>query len=364
MTIRADLDALAAALHAFPGMENSAATDLAPILPARGAIHDHLRIAGSGRVLRVPRLVQAEIAPADALACQAACFKRASASGHVPRLHGIVAPAPGIPLGALLIDDIVGPLPRLPEDLEKIAATLAKIHALPVAPPAARAPLPDHTDPVAGTLAIIERQAGYFAAADIDANVRAALAEDLAWAREFARDAATKRQPVTLVGSDTHPGNFLIGPDRRAYFVDLERALYGSPAIDLAHATIYTSTTWPIEIQISLSADATRRFYDHYLGQIGAQAATALRPWLAPMRRLTWLRSMSWFARWRVESAKPRPATPGERKDGGTSDWSREDSDPALADHISRRVGAFFDSDIVATIRAEWTDDARAGLFL
>ena len=34
----------------------------------------------------------------------------------------------------------------------------------------------------------------------------------------------------------------------RAVFVDLEKALYGSPAVDLAHASIYTSTMWDPEI--------------------------------------------------------------------------------------------------------------------
>ena len=42
-------------------------------------------------------------------------------------------------------------------------------------------------------------------------------------------------QAITLVLTDTHPGNFLIRPDGQAVIVDLEKALYGSPGIDLAH---------------------------------------------------------------------------------------------------------------------------------
>ena len=47
--------------------------------------------------------------------------------------------------------------------------------------------------------------------------------------------------------TDTHPGNFLIDETRdgeaKAVIVDLEKALYGSPGIDLAYATVYSSTT-------------------------------------------------------------------------------------------------------------------------
>ena len=49
---------------------------------------------------------------------------------------------------------------------------------------------------------------------------------------------ARRAQPLTIALADTHPGNFIVTSDGTAWFVDLEKVHVGSPAIDLAHATL------------------------------------------------------------------------------------------------------------------------------
>ncbi len=169
---------------------------------------------------------------------------------------------------------------------------------------------------------------------------RLALLEELAWARRYAGETASREEPITFVGTDTHPGNFIVRDDGRAVLVDLEKALYGSPAIDLAHCTLPTSTSWDLDVQTVLSPAETTAFYRAYLALRGP-AAASLRPFLAPSRRLTWLRTMMWCARWRVAAAT-------------SPDWSQDRVDPVLLAHIRRRVAAFFAPEMVAAMRAEW----------
>lgn len=308
----------------------------------KGIAHAHYQLPG-GFVLRVPRLSQWALAPADNLAYQEACFRRAEPSGATPRLHAVLPVGAGLPRGALLVEDIAGRPPRLPDDLPALAAALARLHAVPLPAPAGRPPLVDHarTGPIAGTLAVIERQAPALEADGTPAATRDALLAELAWARQLAARTVAADQPISLAGTDTHPGNFILRANGEAVLVDLEKALYGSPAIDLAHCSLPTSTTWDLDVQAVLSRAEIIAFYRSYLAQIDPLLAARLRPFLAVSRRLTWLRTMMWCARWRVAAAS-------------SPDWSEERVDPILLAHIRRRVAAFFDPEAVAAMRGEW----------
>lgn len=57
-----------------------------------GLAHDHVRLGGTGWIARLPKQSQMQLAPAENLAYQAACFERASASGHAPRLYAVLPP--------------------------------------------------------------------------------------------------------------------------------------------------------------------------------------------------------------------------------------------------------------------------------
>jgi Ser/Thr protein kinase RdoA (MazF antagonist) len=313
----------------------------------KGVAHAHYRLPALDLVLRIPRLSQWALAPEENLAYQAACFARSQESGATPRLHAVLPVSPDLPRGALLVEAIDGRPPRLPVGMPALAEALARLHALSLPAPAERKPLADHSlvGPIAGTLAVIERQVPALDAPDLPAATRDILLAELGWARRLAAETAIADQPIRLVGTDTHPGNFVIRDDGSAVLVDIEKALYGSPAIDLAHCSLPTSTTWDIDVQAILSRDDVVAFYRHYLTRIDPLLASQLRPLLAPSRRLTWLRTMMWCARWRVAAAT-------------SPDWSQDRIDPVLLAHIRSRVTAFFAPDMVAAMRAEWLSAA------
>lgn len=322
-----------------------------------GLAHDHYRIAGSPWLLRVPKQSQRGYAAAENLIYQAACFARVSASGHGPRLRASLPPSPQLPMGALVVEYIEGRPPRLPQDLPALAEAMAAVHALPLPPATARPPLEDHLDPVAGALQEIESQARYLDGPDIRPDTRAQLRDELAWARGYADDVDGAPQPRSLVLTDTHPGNFLIrskpwtggdgGPS--AVIVDLEKALYGAPAIDLAHATVYSSTTWDIATSATLSLEDVADFYRRYLSATGPSRAVSIAPTLVPLRRLLLLRALTWCALWRVEHRS-------DIAEGQRSGWSAARSDPALIAHVEERTRHYLDPGVVRHLRGEWLD--------
>lgn len=351
-----DLGALAAALSALPGFAAVSRARLRP-LGVKGLAHDHVALEGfalDGRavLLRVPRQSQFALAAADNLSYQAACFERVGQSGHGPRLHGVLPPSPDLPMGALAVEHIDGRAPRLPEDLPALAAAMAAVHSLPLPPAESRAPLADHGDPVAGAMTEIRRQAAFLEEAGLSPAALAEIGGELAWAEAFAGDSAALTQPVTLVLTDTHPGNFLIDRSGKAVIVDLEKALYGSPGTDLAHASVYSSTTWDPDTWADLSVQEVAAYYRHYLSLVEPALGEALRPWLLPARRLLFLRAITWCAKWSVLHRRARTADKHAAAD--TEDWSAENSDPALIAHVAGRVAEYLSAPCLARMRGEW----------
>ncbi len=348
-----DLEAALAGLRRVDGFAGIAPHALRP-MPVKGLFHDHVSVAGTPWLLRLPRASQFELAPGDNLDYQQACFAHAEPSGCTPALAGRIEPRSGLAYGGLVVERIEGGAARLPDDLAAIAACLAGIHALPSRPERMRAPLAVHADPIAGILGFIEPQARYFDRAELSPAARSQIAEELVWARACAVRYAGARQPITLCVTDAHPGNFLVErreERRRAVFVDLEKALYGSPAVDAAHASLYTSTMWDPDCACTLSHDDVRRFYAAYLALVPDALATALRPWLMPMRRLTWLRTMTWFAKWRVE-AEARHAGAADQPESAW--WRAAAAAPGLVTDVARRIDGFFEADTIARVREEW----------
>tara|TARA_R110000868_G_scaffold1844_18_gene14699 strand:+ start:15270 stop:16352 length:1083 start_codon:yes stop_codon:yes gene_type:complete len=334
----ADMTALFRALGQVDGFATVGPDDLEP-MRAKGLIHAHVRIRGTGAVLRIPRLSSFGYDPDANLAYQATCFRRAAASGHVPDLIATIAPARGIPWGALVISEVAGGTPAVPDGLPAIASALAAIHALAVPPENARPPVPSHTDPVAATLDVIEAQARFLPDAGLAPAGRLQIEQELDRARAFAASGGDADIPVTLVGTDTHPGNFMMRPDGVAVFVDLEKMVYGAPAIDLAHATVYTSTMWDADVATALTAAETGAFYRAYFDALPQDLADRIRPCCAPLRRFTWLRTTTWCAKWRVQS-----------RDGAA--WSAAQHDPAYIESVRARVADYFDPATIESIRA------------
>lgn len=278
-------------------------------MDSRGVAHDHFRISGAGLVLRVPRAQALQgLDPAAALARQAAAFQRAAACAHAPRLHDVVPPGPDLPLGALVVEEVIGRSPRLPDDMPAIAVALAALHTLPVPPPDQRAPL--ENAPLRRLLAFVEGRVDLFAQADLPPAVLGVLLAELGRAAAQVADLAQAglEGPPALAGVDVHPGNFLITADGRAVLTDLERAQYGHPAADLAHASLPTSTRWDPGVAASLTDAETQGFYAAWEAAVGGDLAARWRPATAAARRLVWLRTLTWMAHWRLGGRAAAPA--------------------------------------------------------
>ncbi len=314
-------------------------------LPATGTAHGHVRLP-DGRLARVAYAHDGDASAAGRLQAQAFAFRYLEPAGRTPRLHDVIMPRAGLPGGALIVDLIDGRSPRLPHELDLMAETLVRIHALPLPP--SSAPLPRQGNPFRDTLEGVELNARRFLDRAVsESEARAEIVEELRAMRDMVPSLGRRTQPLAVALADTHPGNFIVDRAGIAWFVDLEKVHVGSPAIDLAHATLATSTLWHPDVGTVLTRDEVQSFYDSYLASIGAEKAAALQPWLAPMRRLTWLRTTLFMARWRVETRSPRdPANPAQ--------WSDAGLDARMKAHIDARIDQCFGRDTIRAIRAEW----------
>lgn len=314
-------------------------------LPDKGLAHWHLRLPGSGLLARVPKQSQMNLPAAANLQYQAACFARAAPSGHVPHLHAVLAPSHNLPRGALLVEEILGQPARLPHDLPALVQALAAIHALPLPPDDKRAPLLNPADPMAALLHEIEQQAQYLDAAKLPAASRAGI--DAVWA-QLKKSCAQRTQPWfrRLITFDAHPGNFLLREGGSAVLVDLEKARYGVAALDVAHATLVTSTTWDIDSSCALNPVQVLDAYELWQQALGARRAGHPHDWLLA-RSAMWLWSVTWCAKWRACAGQAgRSSSDGE-------DWSSEHSDQHLARHVRGRVDAYLSVVGVGSVCAE-----------
>lgn len=305
-----------------------------------GLAHWHVRLVGSGLVARMPKQSQVGLPVAEHLAYEAACFERAAPSGHTPRLHAVLPPVPELPRGALLVDEVVGRPARLPADLGAIARALAALHRLPL--PARAAPLLAPIDPLAALFDEIQRQAAYLPAARLQLTTQRTIQNELRQLQLLGE--LPERPRRRLISFDGHPGNYLVAADGRAWLVDLEKARYGPAALDLAHATLYTSTTWDTKSHAVLTPQALLAFHHSWAEAVGPVLAEPR--WIVPLRRAMWLWSITWCAKWRVLSEQPPAGSGGE-------DWSAALSDPPLVQHVRQRVDHYLSPEIVERVCSE-----------
>jgi hypothetical protein len=319
----------------------------APLEPLRdkGLAHAHVRLCGTGVLARIPKQSQIGLPAQANLLHQRACFERAAASGHTPRLLGWLPVSRHLPRGALLVEEIEGRPAQLPGDLDALAAALAAMHALPLPEAARRAPLADPPDPLQALAAEITQQAVHLPVAHIAPAVQAAIAGELQALRVAC--ARPDRPPRCLIAFDGHPGNFIVRPEGQAVLVDLEKCRYSHPGLDLAHATLYTSTTWDLESHCALTPEQVLQSYAAWQACMGPAGALA-RPWQGPLRRAMWLWSITWCAKWRALSGQAAKAG----ADG--EDWSAEHSDAALVRHVRGRVDHYLDAGVVARMLEEF----------
>ncbi|SEL03904.1 aminoglycoside phosphotransferase family protein [Halomonas daqiaonensis] len=293
-------------------------------------------------VARLPKQSQMGLAPTANLDYQAACFARASQGGHAPALHGILPPSPALPRGGLLVSAIRGRPARLPEDLPAIAEALASFHVLDLPETRARPPLLSPADPWAAMLEEVRGQARFLDEAGLDADARQLIEAELtALPQHLPQGPGAEPR---LISFDAHPGNFLTTESGCAVLVDLEKCRYGLSGFDLAHASLYTSTTWDLDSYAELTPAEVVAFYRHWMARTGLTDTRNL----LNCRRAMWLWSLTWCAKWRTSHRLERDAS------AGGEDWSSELSDDALVAHVRDRVDHYLSTATIERVQREF----------
>ena len=307
-----------------------------------GVSHNHYRIIGTDWILRAPHLSQSGMDAAGHLSIQAAAFERAATSGATPYLKAVLPISDALPRGGLIVEHIGGRLPQSSADLPNMARALAAIHSLPMPTPSERAPIIHHINPFVPLAANVTATLGvYLESAGLTTKAQAMIEARLQWLTETARhDVCTPIACLTV--SDAHPGNFRVLDDGRAMFVDLEKPAYSCPSIDLAHAVIGISSAWDPAASLVLSATDRQAFVDAWLDAVPASVATAAEPRILMARRAVWLRTISFFMKWRKESAVQGP-------------WSAERLGGKAATHFRSHVDASLSEAGINAADADWT---------
>ncbi|WP_017431085.1 aminoglycoside phosphotransferase family protein [Vreelandella jeotgali] len=316
---------------------------LAPMADT-GLAHDHVWLYrdDGDRVARLPKQSQMNLAPETNLAYQAACYRRTAASGHTPQLEAVLQPGNDLPRGGLVVEAIRGRPAQLPDDLPHISQALAAIHRLALPPVSQREPLLAPEDPWHAMRREIAEQVDFVDTARLPDAVSRRIYAALDTLPARLDDSVT-----SLISFDAHPGNFLIDERGRAVLVDLEKCRYGLAGFDLAHASLYTSTTWDVNSRAVLEPQQVADFYRHWQRAMGdttdGDAATLLA-----CRRAMWLWSLTWCAKWRTQYLQESDAN------HGGEDWSAELSDPALIEHVRERVEHYLSLDAIEHVEAEF----------
>ncbi|HMS27294.1 MAG TPA: hypothetical protein PKC80_07970 [Burkholderiaceae bacterium] len=319
-------------------------------LKAKGLAHDHVRLVGTGWLARIPKQSQMQLGAQENLIYQQACFERASPTGHAPYCWHVLSPCANLPRGALIVQEIMGRSAQLPQDLPLMASSMAALHRIALPSQKHRAPLTDALDPLQEMWDEVNTQASYLPHAELQSTVVAKIQKELEQFHDLCQGA--DRPERRLIAFDGHPGNFVISTDadhrEKAYLVDLEKCRYSYPSLDLAHATLYTSTTWDLDSHTVLSVDDVVATYRAWGQQIDSALAHDAERWHLPLRRAMWLWSLTWCAKWRVASRSAKAMA----QDG--EDWSTQNLDPVLASHVRERVDHYLSAEGLAWVNAEF----------
>jgi thiamine kinase-like enzyme len=313
-----------------------------------GLAHAHVCLGDSGQLLRIPKQNQVDLAPSRHLTHEAACFRAAEPSLVTPALHGVLPVSDSLPRGALVLDLVRGEPLQLPEHLTSVARSLGAIHSARV-PQSLHQQLRLPENPMTSMLQEVRTQAGFLVKAGVSAEIQSRLQAELERAAQAAY--SDNRPPETLITFDAHPGNFLVDSQDIAWMVDLEKCRISYPGFDLAHATLYTSTTWDMNSHAVLGLDDIAVAYQEWEQAFGPGGADH-RLWHVPLRRLMWLWSTTWCAKWLALSGHSSGADEGQN-------WSESNNEQALNDHVRDRANHYLEAGVIDAIASEFQELER-----
>lgn len=263
-------------------------------LSSNGLSHDHIRLGESGRLLRIPRGNQLGISASEYLTLQTMCFAIASRSGHAPHIYGSIVPNEYLPHGSLIVEEIKGRKAVKRSDAYAIAQAFAALHQI----------RPDESGlqkaerPYAGQLFLITEVFGSAPdRAKISQESKNLLQQEQCNVIAELNNFNVGQYPLTLIGGDSHPGNFLITADNKAYLVDVEFAMYDVPYIDLADASLVV--TERLEPDVTTWSDNTRhKFFETWKKHAAPDLVEHFQSGQEIAERVVRLRTLLWLADW------------------------------------------------------------------
>ena len=242
-------------------------------------------------VLRVPTEASRILDGPMQLDKIAARYNLFAASGHCVAALKTLGGEQEPPYGGLITEYKSGRTIHLPADLHRCAEALFHLHN-------------DNEDPDAEGFdlpAIIRKNMRCLVDAPIS-SVSRQLIEEI---KHMALNLTASFYGNAPLMIDAHPGNFIVvkkeGADK-VIAVDVESAFKGSPALDLAHLTLYSSSLWRDSKSLPLEARDILDFYKYYAAlKAGSNTKTessALSPTLClAARRQVLARTLGWMLR-------------------------------------------------------------------
>lgn len=309
-------DALKDGLHQItPDLKSIRPEDL-QILSSAGLSHDHIRIGNSGWLLRIPRGNQLGMNATDYLDLQESCFSMTARSGHAPSIKGILPPSEILPHGALIVEEIKGHKATSPKDAKAIAQAFAAIHK--IRPDNSKLQIAEK--PFASQHFLLTQIFGNAPEnAPISSASQTLLKDEQSKIATALEAVASNQYPLTLIGGDSHPANFIITPAGKAYLVDVEFAMFDAPYIDLADASL--AITERLEPDVTIWSDKARHeFYQTWQNHADADLTQHLSSGRAIAERAVRLRTLLWLADWAAGTQSKIETTINARTKGN---WDR-----------------------------------------
>lgn len=302
-------------IEPFQDLELSNVTEI----HSRGLAHDHVKLGDTGWILRIPRGNQLGMTDEAYLKLQNTIFQRAAASKRTPDILGTIVPNDDLPHGALIVQYIKGRNIQSEQDLNAVAECLGQIHKLPV--PVFTNPLEKSNSPLSGQLFLLDEVfKGAFDHDSLSHETKKLLKEEYQHLKTKLRQLNGQNLPFSLIGGDSHLGNYLIGENGKAYMVDLEFASYDLSLIDLADACLSITSELDPDIGVVPSPEKITAFYQTWKNTVGSEMANALKPAIKTTEQLVQLRTLAWLCYWQAEGQHKEKSkvSPGSFKN-----WNR-----------------------------------------
>ena len=322
-----------------------------------GLAHWHFRLKNQNRIVRIPKQSQMGLTPQKNLEYEKACYQVCQPSGVTPKFYDSIAVSKKFEMGGLIVEEIVGREIELKHDILKVAHCLAKLHLTPIDDNEEIIFRPKN--PIQAMLEEVQHQSQFLDQSNQGKRVKSIVIEQFDGVKNELNQIDFRSIPLSLISFDCHPANYIVNKKEQAILVDLEKCRYSYAGFDLAHATLYTSTTWGQRdnfIEFTLSDVEVITFYQDWLEKMPRNFALASLPILLILRKLMWLWAVTWSAKWLVQSKKTKQEEQGQN-------WSAELSEKELVDTVAINVQDYLQEETILKIISTWAHHADLTLF-